>query len=300
MSWFYLALLAPLLYAIVNLLDDNLLQFVYKSPYVAAISAGFYGSLPLLSLFFIHTRNISMGLALLSLLAGFLTLTYYFFYFKGLETDTPSVVVALFGLAPAVIPLLAHFIVHEQLAALQIVGFVIVVLASLGLAVTDLKQMKFSKALIPVLVAVVLMDAVSLITKYVYQKADFYPAYLYFSAGMGLGGIVFFLAKLRDNKKAIKGIAKGIKKLLPIFIVAEATGLAAEFTLNLAISRGSVSLVKAIEGIQPMFVLLIALALYPLSPKYFREAEGGNVARKFMLMAVVIIGLVVIGLGTRV
>ncbi|HSW37436.1 MAG TPA: EamA family transporter [Candidatus Saccharimonadales bacterium] len=299
MSWFYLALLAPLLYAIVNLLDDNLLRYVYKSPYFATVSAGLYGSLPLLSRLFIHAPNISPGLATLSVSAGFLTLAYYFFYFKGLESDTPSIVVALFGLAPATIPFFAHFVVHERLPALAVAGFLVVLVASLGLAVADLKQLKFSKALLPVVVAVVFMDVVAIMTKYVYQQADFYPAYLYFSAGMGLSGVFFFFAKFTQNKQTFIEVKKVLKRLLPVFIAAELTGLAAEFTLNLAISRGPVSLVKVIEGIQPMFVLLIALALYPFSPKYFREAEEGKPVRKFILMAVVVSGLAIIAIATK-
>lgn len=299
MTWFYLALLAPLLYAIVNLLDDNLLQFVYKSPYVAAVSAGFYGSLPLLSRFFLDSHRLPPHLAMLSLLAGFLTLSYYFFYFRGLETDTPSIVVALFGLAPATIPFFAHFIVHERLGVAEIIGFVIVLLASLALAVADFKRFRFSRALFFVVIAVIFMDAASIITKYVYQKTDFYSAYLYFSAGMGVGGLSFLLARFSDNAATIRDIARGIKRLLPVFIVAELLGLAAEFTLNLAISRGPVSLVKVIEGIQPMFVLLIALGLHPFWPKYFREGESGHLVRKFALMAVIIIGLAVISFGAK-
>src|ERR1700694_523596 len=113
MSWFYLALLVPILAAIVNLLDDNLLSFVYKSPYLATVSAGLYGSLPLLSLLFIHSHKLPWALALLAISSGILTLAYYFFYFKGLQSDSPSVVIAIFSLAPATIPFLAHFIVHE-------------------------------------------------------------------------------------------------------------------------------------------------------------------------------------------
>ena len=300
MSWFYLALLAPLLYAIVNLLDDNLLSFVYKSPYLATVSAGFYGALPLLSRFFIHARALPASLASLAVMAGCLNLAYYFFYFKGLESDSPSTVIALFGLAPATIPFFARFIVHEHLAAMEIVGFAVVLLASLGLAARDLKQLKFSKALMFVAIAVVSMDIVAIATKYVYQRADFYPVYLYFSAGMGLGGIGFFLLKFADNKRAVREIGKSIKKLLPVFIIAELTGLAAEFTLNLAISRGPVSLVKVIEGIQPMFVLLIAFGLYPFWPKYFREAEEGKPTRKFILMAVIIAGLALISVSAKV
>jgi drug/metabolite transporter (DMT)-like permease len=300
MSWFYLALLAPLLYAVVNLLDDNLLSFVYKSPYLAAVSVGFYGTLPLLSRFFIHASAIPAHLAVLSVMAGWLTLVYYFFYFKGLQSDSPSIVIALFGLAPATIPFFAHFIVHERLAPLEIAGFVIVLLASLGLAVNDLKRLKFSKALVFISIAVILTDIISITTKYVYQRTDFYPAYLYFSVGMGLGGICFLFLKFQDNKRTIREISKSIKKLLPVFIVAELTGLAAEFTLNLAISRGPVSLVKVIEGIQPMFVLLIALGLYPFWPKYFREAAEGNLARKFALMIIIIAGLAVISVAAKV
>src|SRR6185312_1443096 len=164
------------------------------------------------------------------------------------------------------------------------------------LAVSDFKRFRFSRALFFVVIAVVFMDAASLITKYVYQKTDCYSAYLYFSAGMGVGGLSFFLARFSDNARTIHDIFKRIKKLLPVFIVAELLGLAAEFTLNLAISRGPVSLVKVIEGIQPMFVLLIALGLHPFWPKYFREGKSGNLMRKFALMVIIIAGLAVISL----
>ncbi len=299
MSWFYLALLAPFLYAIVNLLDDNLLSFVYESPYLATVSAGFYGALPLLSRIFLHAHTLSLQLSLLAGGAGFLTLAYYFFYFKGLESDSPSVVIALFGLAPATIPFFAHFIVHEHLSLAEIAGFVVVLSASLGLAVSDLRRFKFSKALLPVAIAVVFMDAVAIMTKYAYQRADFYSVYIYFSIGMGLGGLFFLFLKFSENKQGILKIKKRIKKLLPIFVAAELIGLSAELTLNLAISRGPVSLVKVIEGIQPMFVLLIALALYPRSPKFFREAEDGHRRRKFALMLVAIAGLAIISLAYK-
>jgi drug/metabolite transporter (DMT)-like permease len=297
MAWFYLAVLATLLYAIVTLLDDNLLAFVYKSPYVACVSVGFFGSLPLLSRFVLHAGGIPANLAVLSALAGFLTLGYYFFYFKGLQSDTPSVVIALFTLAPATIPFLAYFFVGERLNGLQIIGFAVVLAASLALAVQDLRHFKFSRALLYVGVGVMMLDALSIITKYVYERVDFYPAYLFFSLGMGLGGVFFYLIRLRDNSKAIATIARKIKRLLPLFVIAEATGLSAELTLNLAISHGPVSLVKVVEGSQAMFVLVIALLLYPLAPQYFREAKEGFRLPKLALMLIAVVGLATISLA---
>lgn len=299
MSWFYLALFVPLLFAVVNLIDDNLLQFVYKSRYIATVMAGVSGTLPLLSLFFLDFNNIPTNLALLSMLSGSLAVGFYFFYFKSLQLDSPSVVVALFSLVPATIPFLAYFIVDEKLGLQQIVGFSIVLLASLGLAVSDVRNFKFSKALIPAVIAVIFMDAEAIINKYVYNNADFYPAYMYFSLGMGITAFLFYFVRFSDNNQALIRIGKKFKRLIPILIFVELLGLLAEFLLNLAISKGPVSLVKVIEGSQPMFVLLIALLLYPFAPKFFREAEDSKPVLKFALMAVIIVGLGVIAAASN-
>lgn len=295
MSWFYLALLSPLLYAITNFFDDNLLRSVYRGPYLATAFAGLFGTLPLLSLLFLSPGSISLHLGILAGLAGLLTVGYYFFYFRGLESDMPSVVIALFSLAPVTLPFFAHFLLHEQLGVAEIIGFILVLAASLALTSVNIKKFTFSKALVPVLMAVVLVDIVSLLTKYAYQQRAFYPVYMCFSVGMGVGGLLFLSLKYSHNKANLVEIRHSIKKLAPIFFVTELINLGAEFTLNLAVSRGPVSLVRVIEGVQPIFVLLIALTLYPLSPRHFREAEAGHHLRKFALMAVIIIGLVVIG-----
>jgi len=295
MSWFYLALLAPLIYAVVNLIDDNLLRFVYKGPYLAAAVSGVFGALPLISLFFVNWTPISMSLAGLMLLAGFLTTIYYFFYFKSLAVESPSVVIAMLGLVPATLPILAYFYLDERLSAVQLIGFSIVLLASLGLAMTELKKFKFSAALVPVLIVVAILDVTSLLTKYVYERAEFYPAYMLFLVGLGLGGIYFGLIMLFDSKKHdLSVFKKSIHKLFVIFVMVELLAVAAEFTSSLAISRGAVSLVRVVEGIQPLYILLIALLLYPLSPKHFREAAEGKLIKKFSLMILIVAGLYLI------
>jgi drug/metabolite transporter (DMT)-like permease len=300
MNWFYLALLAPFLYAVVNLIDDNLLHYVYENPYVATASAGIISSLPLISLLFLHADNISLELASLAGLAGFLTTVYFFFYFKALELEQPSVVIALFSLVPATLPFFAHFILHEQLGTLEIVGLIIVLIASLGIAAIDIKKFNFSAALVPMLVAVVLIDIISLITKHVYEHTQFYVAYMCFVAGMGLGGLYFvFILVLTKARNELKHFKVSVKKVIPIFFLAEFTYQVAEFTLNLAISHGPVSIVKVIEGIQPIFVLLIALLLAPFAPKYFREATAGNLVKKFAFMSIAIVGLVIINLAIK-
>src|SRR3989344_8177874 len=288
MSWFYLALLAPFLYAIVNLIDDNLLRFVYKGPYLAAAASGIFGTLPLISLFFIDWTPITIAQTALMLLAGFLTAVYYFFYFKSLAVESPSVVIAMLGLVPATLPILAYFLLDERLTSTQLIGFIVVLIASLALAMTEVKKFKFSAALLPVLIVVTILDTTLLLTKYVYDQAAFYPAFMVFSIGLGLGGIYFALIMFFDKRKYDLSIFKrSIHKLFVIFVVVELLAVGAEFTSSLAVSRGAVSLVRVVEGIQPMYLLLIALLLHPLSPKHFREATEGQLVKKFGLMIVI-------------
>lgn len=267
---------------------------------MGATISGIFGSLPLLSLLFLNSDHISISLAIQSAIAGFLTTCFFFFYFKSLDVEQPSIVVTLQNLVPATLPFLAFFLLHEKLGHLEIVGFIFVLTGSVLLAATDIKKFKFSAALLPTFIGVILVDILSLISKHVYDQTAFYPAYMAYCGGVGIGGIYFFLVmffnKTAHKFKTLKG---SLVKIIPILFLAEALNLAAEFTINLAISRGSVSVVRVIEGLQPLFVLVIALVFYPLAPKYFREAKAGNLTRKFVLMLVAVVGLVLINVAVR-
>lgn len=302
MSWFYLALLAPFFFAIVNLIDDNLIHHVYKGPYLGVIISGIFGSLPIVSLLFLDTISASPLVVALAILAGFLTTVYYFFYFRALELESPSVVIAMFSLTPATVPIISYFLLGERLTYNQLIGFTIVLIASLALALVEIKgirKIKFTSALIPVLVAAAIFDVIAIISKYVFQNTNFYTGYMYFSLGMGIGGYYFLLILLFLKTRNIwSDIRRNSKKILGLLVIAEFIAIAAEFTQNLAISRGPVSLVKVVEGIQPIYVLLIALLFYKFSPKHFREAAEGGLTKKFSLMFVIIIGLYFIGLNS--
>ncbi len=295
MDWFLLALLAPLFFAVVNLIDDNLIHHVYRGPYFAVIISGLFGAIPLISLLFKELEPLSASLAVAGMTAGFLTAVYYYFYFKALEVEYPSVVIAMFSLTPATVPILAYFFLDERLSYMQLLGFMIVLLASLGLALTEVKKMKFTKALVPVLIAASIFDVVAILSKYTYDHTTFYNGYMLFSLGMGLGALFFmFILRYLKTENVLKDLKRNSFKIITLMVIAEAIAIAAEFTQNLAISRGPVSLVKVIEGIQPIYVLLIALIFYPVVPKYFREAKEGNLVKKFSLMAMIVFGLYLI------
>ncbi|MBP9716573.1 MAG: DMT family transporter [Candidatus Levybacteria bacterium] len=288
-QWFLLALLAPALFALVNIIDDNLLRNVYRSAHFGAIISGLFGLLPLTALFFVDISVPNPIVASLGLLAGFLTVMYYYFYFRGLEVEKPSVVISLFSLAPALIPFLAYFFLKEVLTLNQYLGFGIILFSSLLISATDIKKFKFSPALLLIGFGALIFAIISVIGKYVYTEVDFWTGYMLFSMGMGLGALfLLFTKKGRDFGKEFK---KTFKKWILVFIAVELLGISAEFVGNLAISRGPVSIVKVVEGIQPIYVLVFAVLLFPFFPKYFRDAAGENKLRNGILMLVMIVGL---------
>ncbi|MEK7602990.1 MAG: DMT family transporter [Patescibacteria group bacterium] len=292
MSWFYLALLAPLIYAVVNLVDDNMLRHVYKSPHIGAIVSGLFGGLPILSLLLWPAAGIAFQYSAISVICGFLLTLFYYFYFVALDKESPSVVVAFIGSAPILIGALAYIFLGERYTSLQIIGLGIILVSSILLVVNKSEKTHFSKSLVPLLGAAVIICIISVLLKYVYERAPFYPVYLWFCAGMVLGGIYLWLVLYYSKQtKTTKSLKKSLRKYFLLFLITEILAITAEFVMSLAISRGPVTVIRSIEGIQPVYILLISLALYPFYPKLFREVSEGKMVLKFILVSCIVGGL---------
>lgn len=293
MTWFHLALLAPLIYAIVNLIDDNLMRHVYRSPHSGAIISGLFGGLPLFTLFFYDYTDIALRFEVEAAIAGFLLVGFYYCYFVALDRESPSVVVALGNTAPILLGVLAFIFLGERLGARDIVGLSLILGASVGLALAGGRsKTHFKRSILPILCGGVFVSINSLLIKDVFDHVPFYSAYMWLSAGMVAGGVYFMLVLYHANQREILYDLRRItRKYFWLFLLVEGLALVAEFTMNLAISRGPVTAVRAIEGIQPMYVLLIALCLYPFKPQFFREAGEGNILKKLAYIMVIIVGL---------
>lgn len=296
MSYIFFALLAPFIWAIINLIDDNLVRHVYKGAHAGAIFSGIFGLVPfglILAYKDVSLDGMAPNLILLALASGLATVVFYYFYFRALEVEHPSVVIALFSVAPAIVPFAAYFLVGERLPLNAIIGFSIVILAAFTYSLTDIKKFKISKALLPVIAAALIFDGTSIANKYLYNQAEFYQVFLYFSLGMFLGGLYFFYVSVfSNNTSQLKKIVKKNSGLLLLILAAvEGLNILAEFVRNMAINLGPVSIVKALENTQTIWILVISLLLYPLFPKFFPEAKAPRMKLKFLLSAVMIFGV---------
>ena len=295
MTWLFFALLAPFLYAIVNLVDDNLLKNVHKSPHSGAVVAGIFGGLPLISLFVYDLKSVSLAVLMSAILAGFFLSVFYFGYFSAFEKESPSVVIALIGTAPVFLAIFGYIFLGERLTKTQLIGGAVVLVASIIMAIKREGKIKISKSIGYVFISLICTSLYSGFAKYSFDRSDFYTVYMYISLGMLLGGLYFiYFLVISKKAKTLKRLRKNIKKYFFVFLAAELLALAAEFTMNKAISMGSVTLTRAIEGIQPAFVLLIAVLLSPLNKNMFREASEGGKLKKLLCIIAMAFGIYLI------
>ena len=291
MEWFYLALLNPAIFALINILDDNMLKGIYKTPYFGTIVTGLFALLPLLGLFFFKIAFPPINIILVALTAGFILIITYFFYFKALEVETPSIIVSLWLSSVAIVPFLAYIFLNEVFNFNQYIGIILILISSFILSV-NFKELKFSKAAIFMIIASILSAFMVILEKYVYSFIDFYSGFVFISFGIGIGAL-FFMVFFKEGRKFPKQFFHS-RKWLWLFILTELINIFGVFLVNYTISKGPVSLIEAIAGIQPLYVLIFSILLYPFFPKYFRDAVHGNNMKKFVCMLVIVIGLYLI------
>lgn len=293
--WFFAALFATFLWAFVILIDDNLLKNVYRSARFGAVISGLFGFVPSFYLFMTNENLIFKPAVVVPAIAsGVLTIIFYYFYFRTLQTDEPSVAVALLSLAPAIVPFLAFIFLGEVLHLSQYIGLGLILFMAFILSIIDARKLKFSKAVPFAVVGSISYAAVSILAKYAYKQADFRTVYVWVAFGFGVGGLIFLILGKNRNKEFKKVIKKAPILLLLILMGAELINIAAEFSQGFAISNGPVSLVRGIEGTQPIFVLLIGVLLQPFFPKNFRETKDKRFTKKLLCMAGMLVGLILI------
>jgi len=287
-----LALISPALWSIVNIIDDNLVKKVYKNPFYGPIITGYFSLLPLLSIFFVPFVAPDLKVTIFALLSGFFLVCSYWFYYKSFLHEVPSVVLAIWNITSIFVPILAFIFLGEFLEVTQYIGFFIILGSSFTLSLIGTKKIKISIAF-PLMIAASFFYAINAtMLKYVFSNGDFWSNFLITTMGMGLGAL-FFSTAFKNGRKIYSNLSR-LKKYILIFIISDVINIGAILVQNLAISKGPVSLVRVIEGVQPIYLLILAFCLYPIFPKYFREATQGNLTKKIFLMIIMISGLYLI------
>mgnify|MGYP001315784334 CR=1 FL=1 len=291
MTWLFYALLAPLLFSVVNILDK-----VLRDKHLGTHAMTISGGLASLLVFFFLMPFVDFSITPLIFLCGILVGALFFLagfpYFHALSIEEVSRVAPLWNFEAPITLVLAYLFLKEELVANEYIGFILVVLGAFLLVTRNMrKEFIPNKAFFLMIGATLLTAAGVVITKWLFSTASFLTVQtlIFLGSGMSASFILLFLKKQRKNYfKEIKNVRKSV---LTKYFARASFLIAGITTFNFAVLLGSPSLTVALGGLAGLSVFVFATLSTLFKPHIIKEV----IDRKTLLIKTVAITTVLIG-----
>ncbi|MBI4281793.1 DMT family transporter [Candidatus Uhrbacteria bacterium] len=298
MSWLLIVIIAHLLNAGAFLVDKFLLAKAVPKPAVYAFWIGMLGLFALVLLPF-GSLVFTPREVVFALFAGFTFEIALLFFFGALRRlETSRVVPVVGGLQPLIIFLLSYTFLGERLSQGEFVAFVLLLLGSVVISydtdvVTERETAKRRRGWLYAFVAAFLFAVSYALTKHVFGIQSFVSGFVWIRIGAFLTVLLFLLR--REWRHDILGKQERPKgKLGLLFLGGQSAGAVSAILLNYAISLASVTIITAMQGMQYVFLFLIAMVLGRRYTQLRERLSTAIVLRKSTAIILIGVGLVLL------
>jgi drug/metabolite transporter (DMT)-like permease len=253
MLWILPALAAPALWAVSNLIDESLVRKTIRDPMALVLATGIFASMPAV-VAVLQGRLLWPGYetAAVAIMGGALGLVVYYPYLKALELASPSSVILMWNLAPVMIVGLAHGLAGEILSFPDYCAIALLVLSSAIASTSPHPGRWFNKGFPWMGVASALLALAAVSEKATYQHLAFSDGFAWLSVGAACTTAILAIVCKKSRQQLHASLRSRTSAIL---LINGALDFAAAFALNIATSAAPVSLVHAVGGLQPIFVL---------------------------------------------
>lgn len=295
--WIQYALFSSLLWAIVHVLDEHCVDKIFSKPWLgvitsSGISAGIFLLVPILKIPIVIPQ---WDLLVICLVTGSIIQLSQFFYFRALDFSDSGTVAAYWNLTPIFLLIISYWLFGYFITANNYLGIALLLIASIGLCAIDRFSNRWD-TLYLMSIAAGLQTIVVTIEKYIFDRTDFFGAFLSITTGIIISGLASLL--LKEVRSILVVDLPKIKQALPIFIAIEVVNLVALYTGQIAVKLGVPALVSAIEASTPAYAfglsLLIALWKRRIDLQPLRETKR-KLSLKWGFVGLMIIGVWLIG-----
>lgn len=304
--WFLMALLSPLLWALVAIIDNHFVHGVYEDEYDGMVVSGVFQLLPwlLVPLGVVEFILPNVEMATLAFLAGGLFILAFLCYFRTLFVHNDSALAEIFwNLSVVVVPFFAWLLVGEVLKGVHYAGIGVAFLGTLLFNFDGgVKRVGFLRVAFPMMGAVIFLSLSMVLSRQVYEalKPDFWSVFLIFSLGATITSFVALTIMRKNVFEKVKKIITLSKKYFLYFCLAEGLSLGSTITSQKAISLApAVSFVSVLESLVPGFVMIFSLFLIQIMKimkvsgtnvdVYKRQLSGAGI--KIFALVLVVIGI---------
>jgi drug/metabolite transporter (DMT)-like permease len=314
--WIITAISSYFISAGIHIADKFMLSSKVHSSIVYAFFVGIW-SIFNLFLLFLDPWVPGIFQMAVDLSAGLLFLVTLVFWYKALHQSEATRVVPIVGaLVPIFCLILAAFFLNETISSQQIIAFFILIfggilisvkkteiylihkvyerlkvifgdlLGKIGAEYRPTRRLLFNSVL-----SALLFSVFYVYMKYIYLHQPFVGAFAWSRMGSFIGAILILAvpswrAKIREHQEEARK-----PKNMVIFLGVRILASIAFIILNLAISRGNVAMVNALQGTQYLFLIVLVVLLSSHFPRILKEELGRGV------MLQKLIGVFLVGLG---
>lgn len=294
--WFILAILGHLTNAFVFITDKAFVQKLYPYPKALAFISGAVGVLTFIA-FPWFLQPASGGVLIAGIAAGVISVPALVYFFSALKRDEVSRVVPTIGsLVPIFTFGLSYGLLGERLGDRFLAAFGLLAFGGLLIAFRSFRgsfsERQYSLFFLEAWVA--FLFALSFVLqKYAFEGTDDFSAFLWSRIG-AVGAALPLLGDpmVRERLKFVELRGQGVKTGAA-YIASRIFSGVAPLILLLAISYGSASLVNALQGVQYVFLFVLAIFFSRRWPNIFRE----DLNRRTLVQKAVATVLIMAGLA---
>lgn len=298
MNWFLIAIGAPVLWALVNIADQYLVEKHSKGVHSAGALALFSSLIGVIvalgiAIFVSDLAMVTFFNKLLLICAGIINAVWIILYLHALEADEVSSIAAWFLTVPVFSYILSYVILGERLTHPQQIGGAIILLGALVLSLdfTERKTKFKTKATILMVAACLLIALSGVLFKFVTEEGSFWVSSFWEYVGLGATGVCLFLFHARYRKSFLSMIRSGGRRIFSLNIASEAITIVGNMLTNFALLLVPVTLVYLVDSYQPVIVLLFTCICTKYFPHILKEKFGfRSIAPKLIAIIIMIIG----------
>lgn len=298
-NWFFIALMAPLLWSAVNCMDKYLLRRFPDGRGVGAVMifSTCFSIVVLPVIYFFFGRQVfdfpGNDISLL-FIAGICSALAFMFYLKAIDIDDMIVVVLLLQLAPLFGYILSYFLLDESLSGKELMASA-VILAGIFISSFEVNPGKTAlfkwKVILLATVSSLLFALHDTLFKMVAVHKGFWTATFWQYSGLALtGGLVFALIPSYrsqfNDMLALKQFG-----LIRMNVLAETTYILGNLAANFATLLAPVALVLVVSSYQPLFVFALSILLTVFLPHIIREQiSKRDIIQKAISIVITLVG----------
>jgi drug/metabolite transporter (DMT)-like permease len=289
--WLVFALLCPLLFAVVCVMDSYCVEKVFERPWMGAITSSLASALVFLiaPLVIGEWQPPGWKITALALLAGTLTQSSQALYFQALAWSEAGIVAAYINLVPVILPVVSYLLFNQAFGWWTYVGIALNIVAAVWMCLVDSNLEARWKSFFLMLVVCLLYSGGVLLEKHIFDCVPVLEGFLLITTGIVISGALPLAAP--DIRQIFTSNMTALKPAIFTLLVIEIVNLLAIYTRHQALSRGDPSLTEAVATIQPAYTFALSFLLCFVAPRFGDPQAKEKLWLKLLLTGAMVIGV---------